>query len=206
MIDLVQAIADCRRWENSIPHMYLDTHKPPLVTVGIGNLLKTVDDAIILPFQVANANRAPATTTQIRQAYAAVKAMPGGLKASAYRAAQPALFLSMFDINDLLQRRLTREFIPALERGFAGYWDGFPQPAQRALLDLIFTLGSAGLFGAKAMPPRAAIYGYPNLVHACKSHAWRIAADESGRKGAQEARNEWTRQMFLAAAPAPLVA
>jgi GH24 family phage-related lysozyme (muramidase) len=195
MIDLVKAAVDLRRWESSVAWMYRD--KKGLVTVGIGNLLATVEAALLLPFQVANTAHEPATTAQIRAAYLSVRAMAPAMKANVYRNAKPTLFLAAFDINALLVRRLTTEFIPALERRFT-YWSTFPEPAQRALLDMAFTLGPYRLF-------EPAPVGYPILVRACNEGRFDIASDECERDGEQEARHEWVRQMFLAAAATPVV-
>jgi hypothetical protein len=36
-LDYDRIYRDIVRWEGAIPYMYLDTHKPPPVTVGAGN-------------------------------------------------------------------------------------------------------------------------------------------------------------------------
>ena len=55
MIDFAKTLAALARFEGCLPHMYLDSASEPNVTVGIGCLLRSVDQAQALPFCYSNA-------------------------------------------------------------------------------------------------------------------------------------------------------
>jgi hypothetical protein len=78
-------------------------------------------------------------------------------------------------------------FEESLRTGIAGY-EGLPDPAKMALLDMAYNLGPAGL-----------LRGYPRMLRAVESGNWAQAAAECGRGGIGAARNGWTKAQFLAA-------
>ena len=96
--------------------------------------------------------------------------------------------------TDLATSRLEKEFLPGLRRLFPGF-DAYPQPAQRALVDMIYTLGEGGLARK-----------FPTVVEACRAgrfadaaaHCHRKAHDNEHRK--DDARNDATKNLFLDAA------
>jgi hypothetical protein len=89
--------------------------------------------------------------------------------------------------NQLAVDRLTREFLPGLRRMFPGF-DAYPEPAQRALVDMAYTLGVKGLE-----------VRFPKLVAACRSNNFSLAAAQSSRSSARAERNATTRSHFLEA-------
>ncbi len=178
---LDEAIAALRRFEGSVPWMYLDTAGK--VTVGVGLMLPSPEAAKILPF--LHAERA-ATADEIAAEFARVHAMKPGLLARLYRRAK-GITLSDAIINERLHQTLL---------GFEGYlradirgYDGLPDAVKVALLDMVYNLGPGKLFAE-----------FPKLIDAVDAGQWKKAATSSLRRGPGAARNEWTRQQFLSAA------
>ena len=89
-------------------------------------------------------------------------------------------------IDDLLLVELEK-FDGQLKANFAGY-DNYPEPARRALLDMIYNLGLDGL------------KQFAKLKKAVEAGNWQAAAAECVRKGPSKERNDWTRDRFLQAA------
>jgi GH24 family phage-related lysozyme (muramidase) len=185
MIDEASFVPDLIRWEGAIAWMYRDTLG--YVTVGIGNLIHDADMAYSLPFKFT-ADGEPAAPGNIQRAFLRVIAMPKAMPASAYR--QPdgeRVELDDDGISDLAISRLRREFLPGLARLCPGFY-AFPAPAQKALVDMAWNVGLHGLeqFG--------------HLLAAVDKRDWSGAAASCHRKGVRDARNEWCRDQFLAAA------
>ena len=95
--------------------------------------------------------------------------------------------------TDLATARLEKEFLPGLRRLFPGF-DTYPQPAQRALVDMIYTLGEKGLARK-----------FPTVVDACRAGRFDEAANHCHRKAHgnehrnSDARNDATRRLFIEA-------
>ena len=180
---LDEAVAALRKFEGSVPWMYLDTVGK--VTIGIGMMLPSIEAARSIPFVLGD--RA-ATLDEIGREYQRVSAMKPGLLAKVYRKAN-GLTLSEETINERLQHTLV---------GFEGYlrshipsYDTLPDAAKLGLLDMIYNLGPGRLFSE-----------YPKLFKAIAAGDWRTAAAASLRRGPAESRNSWTRQQFADAASA----
>lgn len=60
-------IAFSKQFEGRIHCMYLDTHDPPLVTVGVGNLIDPVSEAAKLPFRWKASARPPGALDILRR-------------------------------------------------------------------------------------------------------------------------------------------
>src|SRR5258707_7494624 len=73
-------------------------------------------------------------------------------------------------------------------RGQFPHYAALPDGIKMALLDMIYNLGPAGLFK-----------GFPHLVAAIQTGAWKQAAEHCIRRGPSAARNAWTREQFLSA-------
>jgi GH24 family phage-related lysozyme (muramidase) len=185
LIPLERMLSDLLHFEGDVHHMYLDTNK--LVTVGIGNLVDLAA-ARKLPFMDRRTGE-PATPDQIADAFHAVARQRPGLRAESYAEAS-VLRLPENTVRGLVATRLENEFLPGLRRTFPGF-DGYPHSAQRALVDMEYSLGVGGL--AK----------FHNLQGACEAGDWQAAANECHRRGARAERNEWTRDLFLKAAASP---
>lgn len=174
------------RWEGSVPWMYRDVLG--YVTTAIGYLVHDATEAAKLPFQV---DGRPATAKEIGDDFLRVIALGRGMPAHAYRAyGPPHVELSDAAITALAIGRLRHEFIPGLQRLCPGF-DGFPAPAQSALVDMAWNLGVRGLekFG--------------QVLAAVDRRVWRAAAEHCHRRTSRDERNAWCRAQFLAAAGSP---
>lgn len=174
--------ADLSRWEGSTRHMYVDTRGH--VTTGIGHLLRDANAAVALPWQHRTTG-APAMPEEIRAIFERVAAQPAGQHASRYERVSD-LVLPPNLARDLAATRLEREFLPGIRRLCPGF-DGYPQPAQRALVDMAYNLGVGGLGRFK------------NMLQACERGDFAAAAGECNRRSCRDDRNEATRELFLAA-------
>ncbi len=171
------------KYEDNIPHMYLDT--AGLVTVGIGNLLRTVQDAQKLPFLTVDNKKA--TPEQITEDFETIKKQPKGHYAKNYKRFTK-LYLKHSDILaavnhhiDLFYRELTINY-PAFR--------SFPSEVKLALFDMGFNLGANGLK-----------VKFPKMNKAISKKDWVTDAKESHRKPpVAEARNNYVKQLFEKAA------
>lgn len=180
-LELHEAMTDLSRWEGFTTWLYLDTRG--LVTVGIGNMLPDVQACRALPWKTVGQ---PSTAAEVDAAWTAVRRMEPGRAASSYANATK-IRLDQGDVMALAERRLEREFLPGLKRLYPG-WDTFPASAQRALVDMAWNLGIAGL--AK----------FRHLAGAVSARDWAAAAQSCGRSTSRPERNQWTRQLFRDAA------
>lgn len=176
-----------QRWEGTVPYMYLDSRGNP--SCGIGHLLPTPESACELPFTMAS-GAILATREDITREYVSVKMLESN-HGPVYYALRTSLRLSDATVDALLDHD-----IAAAERSLASFIGGFtkfPDPAQDALLDMAFNLGSGGL------------HRYSRLLAACTTGNWAVAADECHRKGIPEERNEATAALFRGLANADTV-
>jgi GH24 family phage-related lysozyme (muramidase) len=119
--------------------MYQDSKG--LVTVGVGFYLPKVEDAQALDFVNTAADRA-ATAEEIKTAYTTVASMEAKHGHKFYQIT-PSIELSAAKFKDLAVTKLKRTYVPALRRFFPDF-DGYPSPAQRALIDLAYNGGARG--------------------------------------------------------------
>jgi len=181
-VDFNEARRDLiKKGEGSISHMYLDTRG--YVTVGVGNMMATVEAAQALTF-VRRDSGTPATPDEIAADYDAIKDRPYGL---GYTAAsfKPYTELDMPDaeIDALLDRRIA-DFEAGLRSDFSGY-DGYPERARLGLMDMAFNLGNHGL-----------VTKFPTLTAAARAGDWAKCAEECRRRGIGEARNAEVKKLF----------
>ena len=175
---LEQCLAKLESFEGSIPWMYRDTVGK--VTVGVGVMLSDAAAAVALPFRAGDQ---PASAAEIAAEFSRVDALPMGRAAHFYRR-DGGLELAQSEITSLLQSVVLR-FEAQLRERIAGY-DGFPDPAKMALLDMAYNLGPEGL-----------LTGFPKLIQAAETGNWKQAAVQCFRHGPGAARNQWTQAMFL---------
>jgi GH24 family phage-related lysozyme (muramidase) len=134
-------------WEGLVCFMYLDTKG--YVTVGIGNLLKTVAAAQALPFQNTSTGET-ATQLEIETAYNAVLAMkPQKPKGASYYKLVPSIELDAEYARMLARERLRKEFLPAIRRRFPEF-DRYPMPAREFMVDMAYN-GGPGYFAKRHM-------------------------------------------------------
>jgi GH24 family phage-related lysozyme (muramidase) len=169
-------------FEGNISHMYVDTIG--YVTVGIGNMLPDVTAAQRLAF-VNRTTKNAATAAEISVDFATVSKQPKGKAARWYR---PFTNLDLPDVevNRLFQKRV-QEFQVQLGKVYPRY-DSYPDPAQLAMLDMAFNLGTSALKNK-----------WPKLNEAIEKQDWKTAADQSNRPDASAVRNAATKALFLKA-------
>lgn len=163
-----------RKFEGSIPHLYLDT--VGIVTVGIGHAMPKVGDALAL-FADSGAGKA-----EISRQYNAVKSQPKN-RVSAFYERLTTLRLGAAQIDRLFESDCA-DFIRQLDARIAGYRTMPPQ-AQLALLDMAFNLGVSGLTKR-----------WPRLMAAVAARDWLVCAAECERPQLSIERNIWTRDLF----------
>ena len=173
--------------EGDVEHMYLDSRG--LVTVGRGKLLSTVSDALRIPF--VNSSGQPASSSEIRADYNALVSERNRQRSQErkpfnYRASYYRQFTSLVISDDTSQKLVEDHVDDDLGhlRNIFPNFDSFPEPAQRALLDMIYNLG----------PTR--LRRYPSMIAAINRGDWERAAEESNRRGISDARNQQTADRF----------
>jgi GH24 family phage-related lysozyme (muramidase) len=170
------------QWEGTVAWMYLDSLGN--VTVGCGEMLPKADAACRLPFQ--NATGA-ATQAEITADFERVAAMTPDELPDFYKADSSPI-LPLASITSMLQIRVG-DNDQELRVSVAG-WDQFPYSAKLAMLDMEYNLGLSGL-----------INGYPKMMAYVLAANWKMAATECARNGVSDARNQWTANLFIQAAP-----
>jgi GH24 family phage-related lysozyme (muramidase) len=168
------------RHEGNCPHMYLDT--VGVVTVGIGTALFTAGEASALGFvKRGTTDKADGATIELE--WGTVKKQTNG---------KPASFYKQFTQLDLLPAEVSRKFkehIATFEQKLKSKWlkySDFPKPAQLALVDMIYNLGSFADF--------------PSFVAAVDKEDWAEASKHCHRKGPSESRNRETKELLENAA------
>jgi GH24 family phage-related lysozyme (muramidase) len=147
--------------------MYPDSKRN--VTVALGHLLSNVQSALLLPFYVVE-TRTPATKSQIAAGWAFVRA---------HNKPYPALEMDDAAIDALAETDLTG-FEPTMQHTFGSA--DLPEPAELALWDMVFNLGS--------------FHEFPELVAAVHAGDWNRAADECVRRDVSATRNTDTQALF----------
>jgi GH24 family phage-related lysozyme (muramidase) len=144
-IDYERLIDDLKVQEYFVPFMYLCSKGR--VTVGIGNMLPSVEEAKKLPF-TNSATGAAASDDEIASAYAAVSQMQKDMYWKKYKRA-PSLEISEEFARELALTRLKKEYLPAVVRIFFDF-EEYPSQAQRFIVDMAYN-GGAGYFAKRHM-------------------------------------------------------
>jgi GH24 family phage-related lysozyme (muramidase) len=169
------------QWEGAIPWMYLDGRGN--VTVGCGLLLLDVGAACGLPFQMQTGESA--SEDMISVDFHRVEALPSN-KLPGFYHSDLSPVLARSSISSLLRQYIVSDDA-ALKKAYSG-WDGYPDSAKQALLDMAFNLGVSGL-----------LHRYPHLGIAIESKNWLLAAEACHRLGISNERNNWTKNLFISA-------
>lgn len=185
--------------EGRTGYFYQDSAQPPNVTIGVGCLIASENEARDLPM-VFSVSGQPADRASIGAEWRRVHAMPGGMLARTYKG---ALLLPEHEIDQLGFRKL-RWFIQRLPDLFPAF-QGFPVEVQQRLIDLAWNNG----LGASATPTRKAtgLRAWTNLLAACNQIPpdWAHAAQHCTvanpeNRPARAARNAWRQEGFKSAA------
>lgn len=180
---LAEFFAQLKIFEGCIPWMYLDTKGN--VTCAIGIMLATTQAACQLPFYPEN-DPQPATEDQIVAEWTRVKAMAPA-KLPAFYHGPSSLVLMPSEIETLTMSVLQQKETE-LRQLYPGY-DGFPDMAKMALLDMDYNMGEEDLR-----------VKWPHFDAAVDAQEWSTVAGLCHRLGIQPERNAWTEQQFLSAA------
>ena len=176
------AVEYLRRHEGVVNYMYLDV--VGLVTTGVGFLLPDAAAAEPLAF-VRRDTGAPATNDEKRAEWEAVHAQPKAEVAASYR---PFTFLDLPDT--VIDRELTARidgFVKNLRSRFPQF-EEFPDSVQIGLIDMVYSLGPAGLFR-----------GFPKFCSAVDRQDWLACAREGVRGNVSQARNDELEKLFIGA-------
>lgn len=177
------SVTQLRKFEESVPWIYLDTRGH--ATVGVGCKLATAASAQALDF--VDLSGVPATPGDIIRNFQDVREMESGMRPEFYRTPSSVL-LPETTISSLLILRV-KEFDADITRRYTFGYGTAPRPAKLALLDMLFNLGDHGLFR-----------GFHDLMVDVQHTDWAEAAVHCHRKGISADRNAWTAAQFKAAA------
>jgi GH24 family phage-related lysozyme (muramidase) len=140
-----QFIAFSKQFEGRMATMYLDTHAPPLVTVGVGNLIDPVAEAVKLPFCWKGPNQPHyATALEIEAEWNHVKGRVdlAHSPASIWNSVT-SLFLDDEGIDALVLRRLDANDL-ILEKRFGH--QSWPADGQLGLHSMAWAMGAGFAF------------------------------------------------------------
>lgn len=177
--------------EGVVHHMYLDILG--LVTVGVGNLIDPISEALKLPFRFRNNPAQMATQAEIAAEWNALKANTALAKKGHRAAAKVAqLELSDASVGDLIQKRLLDNEKKIKKQATFAKWDSWPADAQLAVLSMAWAMGPNGFSK------------FPRFSAACAAGDFRGAAAncrmaEAGNPGVVP-RNDANQLMFRNAA------
>lgn len=183
MDDFTDLKTSLKSFESCVSFMYLDTTGN--VTVGVGHMIGSCADAQALAF-ILRQGGAAATAAQIASDYNSVAAQQKGMLYTHYQQFT-SLDMAANAMDALLDADIAH-VVANIKRWFPAF-DGFPNPAKNALLDMAFNLGLPGL------PLK-----FPHLTVAANRGDWNTCANECQRIGIQDSRNDWTKQQFEQAA------
>ena len=175
-----EVVAKLIEFEGKVPHMYLDS--VGLVTVGVGNLLETAEEAAKLAF-VDRGTGQPAPRDEIRAEHAKLAAMEQDNYAAGYFRQHTSLNLPDEAIEASVLEHL-HEFEEGLRNSFAGF-DAYPDQAKKGVMDMVFNLGLNGLLNK-----------FPSFSRGFRDRRWQACHDECNRRGIAKARNDYVRSLF----------
>jgi hypothetical protein len=181
-MNLEAVMKRCRREEGAVPWMYLDSAKPPNVTVGEGHLIADAAEAQKLGFMAGDRL---ATPQEVAAEFTRVAALPGGHSADYYEA-HTALRLSTDRMDAILSGDIASH--EAATRAKLPAFDSWPESVQEAVFDIGYNCGIVGLLG------------FHRMLAAIAEHDWQTAGVCSHRKGISDDRNKETASLFFMAA------
>lgn len=174
-MDITQEFLDrLKIFEGVFPWMYSDTRGN--VTVGCGHLLANPTLASRLPFDCG--------PEIARSDWAIVKGARPGKLAQWYGELTHSR-LSPVDIDALLTVDIQDTYRALLVN--LPELNTFPQPAQEALMDMAFNVGSGFVFR------------FPKMIGAARACKWVTASLECTRNGVQPSRNAKTAELLASA-------
>lgn len=165
--------------EGRVKYMYLDSAKPTgLVTVGVGNLIDPLSEALRLPFR--HRDGSPATRSEITAVWLRVKGLEANKDKHISQRSDASLILTEDDIDALVASRIASNEVE-LRRFFPG-WDEWPADAQLGIMSWCWAVG-----------PRSP---YPRMFAALRDGDFERSATEvtvTPERGTVMLRNERNR-------------
>jgi GH24 family phage-related lysozyme (muramidase) len=178
-MNIEQAISYFSTHEGRVPYMYLDS--VGLVTVGVGRMLSSMEDAQSLPF-VTRGTNVPAGPATIGLEWQTIKQQEKDRIASYYEQ------FTMLDLpSSAIDAELAKdieEFSAALRQRFPGF-NLYPDSVQLGIIDMAYSMGAHELFR-----------DYPKFCAAVDSQDWPVCAAECSREGVSTQRNSDCAALF----------
>lgn len=186
-------------FEGVIYWMYLDTHNPPLVTTGMGNMIDPVSLALGLPWTIGDSG-IYATQEQIEAEWRTVRADTALSRAGAIAARRVTkLRLSDAAIDVLIGQRLDANEAELKTHPSFAALDDWPADAQLGIFSMAWAMGPD--FSGTALHQK-----WPSFSAACAKQDWIAASRDDQMKGSPDPvkRNAATSMAFLYAAQSVL--
>jgi GH24 family phage-related lysozyme (muramidase) len=195
--ELAEACEVLVEHEGLVPWLYCDLRG--FVTVGVGDKV-TSASVLTMPFDHLADGSHP-TAEERSQAFIRVQNhFAKGLTAQAYRAVSD-LRLPVEFCKRRLAHRVTREFVPAIEKHCPQFAD-FPTPAKLVLVDIAYNVGTAGFAAFVSLIADCNSLHFANAaeqVHTAKDGEDLSNHETWGR------RNMWRGDMMLQASRTTMV-
>lgn len=191
-------LEDLLEHEGCVPWLYCDSRG--LVTIGVGNLVKTERDVVNLPLHHLNTGVVATDEEKVASWRRVHESYSKGASAEAYRK-HTDLRITREYATERVRERVTTEFLPAMHRLFHSF-DSWPWSAQRAALDMVYSLGVRGMDGISHYPDMVAAGqrgDFAGMARECVRSSGRRAPSKGDPEGLGP-RNIWTRDRFLQAA------
>ena len=143
-----QFIAFSKQFEGRMATMYLDTHAPPLVTVGVGNLIDPLSEALKLPFKWKDSPMERCATPQeIETEWNYIKSrVELSQRSASIWNTVTNLFLDDDGIDALVYQRLDANELILKRRAAFQNFEEWPGDAQLALHSMSWAMGPAFKF------------------------------------------------------------
>ena len=173
--------------EGKISYMYLCTAGK--ITTGIGCVLHSTADAMMLKWMDASGNRV--TKDIVRKTYLLLSRMPNGKKHTYYIKKMPKecqIFIDDEEIYKLAIDKIKKNYLPTLVQEFSDF-ESYPIDAKIALLDIVYAVGT-GAFNR----------GWHKLKCYCSMHDFGLASNEVKISSQRPKFNKMRKQMMMDAA------
>jgi len=178
--------------EGCMSCVYLDTHNPPLVTTGVGNMLPNLAAMLDLPWRLRTTGAAATQADIVNEWNRVTAATSHSHDSSDYWIRTAALHLLPNDIATLVASK-AEEFA----EGLSAYpqfnrFEQWPADAQLGILSMGWAMGDADFME------------FPHFRAACAVQDWKTAAAECAMDATHNPglvpRNKANHQLFLNAA------
>jgi hypothetical protein len=190
--------------EGEVLNMYLDTHNPPLVTIGVGNMIEPISVALSIDYVYKSDNGGHPQAGQLcspddkKNDFNTVKGMtayaPLGGGNVAFKTATVCR-ITQRTLEKLITNKLNGN-ADYMKKNYFSALDTWSADAQLGLMSMAWAMGSA----FPTAPPSGP---WPNFTKACKDQNWEGAAKECKMKnavGTQVKRNDRNVILFRNAA------